>query len=218
MDYDIEKIVAALKTNRREFSTLFLQAQAEAGLLLDERINFEVVARDLTDDRKAYEQAITYALAGGFIEDFILVAARSTLEDGYLSSLLMEMPEEGSLPALQALNNSTRGFTDPAIHAQGILRSIHITGKVLVNGDAKGSGVLIGPNLFLTAWHVTLPLFDAQTWLPKPQVSLAVQFDDFITRSGGAFRPGKALTVDAHTDWYVHHSRCHHHELADSLP
>ena len=66
MAYSVDQIAAALKTNRREFSELFLQAQT--GLPIAKRIEFEVIAFDQADDKQKFKKAIIYAISNGFID------------------------------------------------------------------------------------------------------------------------------------------------------
>lgn len=211
MAYSVDQIAAALKTNRREFSELFLQAQT--GLPIAKRIEFEVIAFDQADDSQAFKKAIIYAISNGFIEPLLMNIAESTLETGALLSILEQNTAQGNLGSLQAMTNLASGFLEPETMLRGFMKTNRLTGKVLIDGMPQGTGILIGPNLFLTAWHVTRSLFDSNN-KPKTGIDLAVEFDNMVRENN--FQP--SLKVAAHENWCISHCSCHEIELANDIP
>jgi len=211
MAYPINKIVGALKTNRREFGELFLQSQTI--LPIASRIEFEVIARDQADDSTAFKKAVEYAVSNKFIAEFILTVADSTLETGALLSILKKNRNTKNKAELQAMINLAAGFSEPDLMLRGLMKNNRLTGKVLINGAPQGTGILIGPNLFLTAWHVTKSLFDHDN-NPLNGINLEVEFDN-IARDNN-FKP--SLKIPAHEKWCISHCLCHAFELNNNIP
>ncbi|MBS0177008.1 MAG: trypsin-like peptidase domain-containing protein, partial [Nitrospira sp.] len=91
----------------------------------------------------------------------------------------------------------------------------------------KGTGILIGPNLVLTAWHVVSSLFEPaleptqrDRFLPnsKAQSRITVIFDDLTGILDGRLEKARPTSYDAHVDWCAAHSECHPAELKQTLP
>lgn len=215
MSYSVDDIVAALRTNRREFGYLYFQSQTV--LPIANRIEFEAIAVEHADDNEAFKKAINYAIVNNFIESFILTVAQSSMETGALLSILRENSSDTNVPQLQAITNAAAGFAEPYIYQKGIMKIMRLTGKVIIDGVAKGTGILIGPNFFLTAWHVTKSLFD-ENHNPISNVSLCVEFDNFIKVSNGILTSNPSIVIPAHDNWYITHSMCNEVELKDQIP
>lgn len=211
MSYPVQDVVGALQTNRREFSDFFLSAQY--AIPIAQRIQFEAVAVGESLDSKAFEKAIAYSIAHNFIDNLLEKIINFQLEDGSLTNLYIEHNSKGSQPNLQAITNSARGHSQPDKAFKGIMKNMRLTGKVHIEGDAKGSGVLIGPDLFLTAWHVTQSLFSPVELKPQPTNSLIIEFDNFNSFNDNSQTPNHSVLVKAATDWCVSHCPCHEVEL-----
>ncbi|MGA9773323.1 MAG: trypsin-like peptidase domain-containing protein [Blastocatellia bacterium] len=219
----IEEIAKALKTSRAEFDTMFLQAQAKDGVLSADRKNFEAVVDPSLADVDAFEAALRFAEGRGWLETLVNIIIDEGLEDGSLTRQLTEAKASQGDPALQAMTNLASGFEQPDIIYKGIGDGIRWTGKIIIDGAAKGTGILIGPNLVLTAWHVVKSLFSpnaqgVQVADPAGNTRLQVEFDDFLAIIGRALRPVTPLRVNAHQNWCVNFSACHAAELAGKLP
>jgi hypothetical protein len=222
----IDEIVKALETRaaRTDFADLFLRAQTE--LPLSQRVLFEAVVRSASD-RDAFAEALRYAEAHGFLDALLTAVVAAGLEDGTLAQAFAEkaINERTDDARLQAMANAVRRFQQPHVMYRGIANGMRWTGKVLIDGQPRGTGILIGANLLLTAWHVVEPLFELDTALayrPKPDgaARLHLQFDDFLELVGRrhAFQPAVARLVKAHDEWCVVYSVCHQDELASRLP
>lgn len=217
----IEQILKALKATRKEFGTLFLQAQTQSGVGVYGRKEFEAVAAS-TPDSDAFRTALLYAQVQGWLGKLLDLIIAERLEDGSLTRALTEANAGGDA-ALQAMTNLANGFANPDIIYRGFGDGMRWTGKIVVDGVPNGTGVLIGPHLVLTAWHVVKSLFTpaaGDRWDPDPNggVRLQVEFDNLLAFVNGVLQPAAPQRFGAHRDWCVSFSPCHADELADKLP
>src|SRR5262249_32444311 len=148
-------------------------------------------------------------------------------EDGSITEALTAeavdaSQDPGHKAALQAITELSKGFSRPEVFFRGVNIGMRWTVKIMVDGGFKGTGILIGPHLVLTAWHVVQSLFDPDRdpthknrFLPKKNgpgkvhVRLSVEFDDL----SGVFdsqQPARGPTrFQAHEQWCAAHSECH---------
>src|SRR5207244_3829891 len=136
-------------------------------------------------------------------------------EDGTLRQVhLEELPGNATL---QAIVNSARGFADPHALARGVTNGMRWTGKVLVDNQPLGTGVLVLPHLFLTAWHVVKGLFsqNAGQWEPDTAAAdrLRIEFDDYLFRRRQRTIAQQPLAIGAHQNWCAFFRPCHAEEL-----
>jgi hypothetical protein len=202
---------------------MFLQAQIKAGVTAGNRKHFEAVVDPSLADQDAFAVALRFALAEQWLEILVDIIIDEGLEDGSLTRELAESKANGGNVELQAMTNLASGFDQPDIIYRGIGDGMRWTGKIMVDGHPTGTGILISPNLVLTAWHVVQGMFtpDPQgSWSPKPNQAarLQVEFDDFLALMGRTLRPMTPLRVNAHQDWCIAFSACHSDELVDKLP
>jgi len=217
MSLDVQEITDALRTNRKEFAAMFLQAQSE--IPIQERVEFEVIGLNEPDDHNAFKAAITYAIGKRFLANLLELVVRSSLESGQLFKLLVKLKANTTDSTLESISNAETGFSEPDDYYRGIAKGMKWTGKVLINGAAQGTGILIGPDLFLTAWHVTRSIFDPITYVPMADSkNLTIEFDNFLFRRNGIYDEHTSSTIKAHENWYVNHSLCHKTELTQDLP
>ena len=218
----IEEIVKALRCSLDDFATFFSQAQARRLPKLDFRL-----IRQQAGSADPIEEALRQALAQGFLPELIVILAESGLEDGTLASALArDAAARNPGSPLQAIINKAQGTAQPQLALAGFQNAMRWTGKVSIDGNAKGTGVLIAPHLLLTAWHVMSELFVRQgsTWVPSAAPGTAaritVEFDDFLTYLDGGQRPRppKPVKVSAHDQWCVAWCPCHNDELQDRFP
>lgn len=181
----IDEIVSTLKISRSEFGNCFLRAQINHNVRLQERETFESVTHE-ADNAQAYTTALTLAEARGWLDTLVRLIDQQGLASGELSRRLFEEDVKGSNdPQLQGMVNRTRNFGQPDVRYRGMGDAMRWTAKILIKGDFQGTGVLIGPNLVLTAWHVVKELFDVAANLKYEPMSigtldLAVEFDDVL--------------------------------------
>jgi hypothetical protein len=216
----VSEIAEALTCTRAEFGNIFLQAQEDLGIPIEARVSFESLVTNMADDKAAFAKAMEEAeKKSGFVSRLLLLLAKSGLENGAIARDLLT-DRDGNEARLEAISNIPAGFTDPLIYGKGIIKTTQITGKVLVDNEAKGTGVLIGQNLFLTAWHVLSPLFEKKGdgFQPKSNPpSLAVEFSNIVDRVGNDSVPLQPMLVNAHKDWLVCFSPCHDSEQLGKL-
>lgn len=218
----INQIIKALKTTREEFKNIFLQAQTG---LPGERVPLESITLH-TDDKKAFREALRHAESHGWLENIVDIVIHEGLETGELARIVTKAVARKTKDVrLQAITNVAGNFSIPDVVYRGIANGMKWTGKLLIDGNPVGTGILIGPNHFLTAWHVTEPLFSKNRsgkWEAKPSSHsrLKVVFDDFLSflSRGNHIRHSKTQTVDVHPQWCVTFSPCNEKELAKQLP
>jgi hypothetical protein len=225
---EIPDIIAALQINRTEFSFLFLRAQSniEAG----SRVDFESINPNASDDSTAFAGALAFAKQKGFLQRLLQLIADSNLETGAIAKFVLEeLARQGHVPhaSLEGMTNREAGFSMPLKKAMGLINGSRWTGKVMIGARSMGTGVLIGPNLFLTAWHVVQDLFEPilnsgmitgyrpKTYTVSAACPLTILFDDTANMNGGYQIP---QNVKAHPNWHVAHSPCHPDELQDKIP
>jgi hypothetical protein len=222
----IDEIVGALKISRSEFGNCFLQAQINHSVRVEERELFEAVTQE-ADNAQAFATALTLAQTRGWLDTLVRLIDQQGLAGEELSRRLFEEDVEASNdPRLQGMANRMRNFGQPDVRYRGIGDAMRWTVKILIKGNFGGTGVLIGPNLVLTAWHVVEELFDVDPGLKyKPRSinapDLAVEFDDVLR--GNTLRPNKTTRIPAHPggsgkEWCVVFSACHPLELKNQLP
>lgn len=220
------EIAAVLTTSRDEFARLFLQAQG--GVQMEMRVEFEAIARGQPDDRSAFAAALTFAEGQGWLDLLSEEIVRSGLESGELAKAMMEEAARDNDAQLQAMVDEINGFDQPALVARGVADALRQTAKVMIDNKFMGTGCLIGPNLVLTAWHVVRKMFlpskanGKTTWYPDADAAprLRLVFDDFLAlwRRDKALRPMTPIVVPAAQNWCVTFSCCHELELKNRLP
>ncbi|AQG80370.1 trypsin-like serine peptidase [Spirosoma montaniterrae] len=219
----IAVILAALRTPRTAFAELFQQAQVSFPAA--NRVSFEVVAAS-PDDSTAFTNALEFAKSNGFLSDLVDELIDGRLADGSLAEAVTQARNDPGGTELQAIVNEVRGFIQPDILFRGLFDGMRWTGKIQIDGNTKGTGVLIGPHLILTAWHVVRPLFRRHQpngpWQPQPDAAsrLQVEFDDYLrfTRFSRAPQNVTPTRVPAHKDWCFTFSSCTDDELDDGFP
>ncbi|NID11266.1 trypsin-like serine peptidase [Fibrivirga algicola] len=217
----IEQIIRTLRVSRGEFATLFLQAQVG----LPTRMNFEAVAQSAVGD-DAFKLGLLYAQSAGFLPQLLRCIVDDQREDGTLAKALLV--ESGKQSAeLQAMVDLAQGFGLPKALYYGLFNGMKWACKLHIDGKQKGTGILVGPNLVLTAWHVVRQLFRPDPANPHQQLAdeqasdrLQVEFDNYEGFRNGtlSLRPSKTVLIDAHRQWLVSFKTCHQQELMDLLP
>lgn len=215
-------IVQSLSATRAEFARLFLQAQIDVPA--SQRFAAEAVSQN-PDRDLAFEEAIVFARNRGFLQGFLGLAVIHKLEDGRIAKALAE--QHSGDATLQAITNAANGFPQPHLIHRGYADAMRWTCAVQVNGQIKGTGFLVGPNLVLTAWHVVSSLFTPSfqpggvtSYAPLPgKQSIKFLFDNLlVTIAPNLLGPMRQLEVEADDAWYVAHSSCHAAELTNQLP
>jgi hypothetical protein len=221
MALTIPQIVDALRISRSEFGRVFVQAQMDLVQDPRDRTPFEAVTHAGVD-RDAFTEALNWAKQSQFLDALVRAIVNAQLDDGRIAAALAaeaaaatQDPQRRS--ALQAMENVARGFARPEQAYRGFNVGMRWTVRILINNAFQGTGILIGPHLVLTAWHVVRPLFTPTgnnrfTAKPDAYTSLAVEFDDLTDTSSSPLR------VPAHVNWCAVYSECHPDELQQLLP
>jgi hypothetical protein len=217
----IDQITDALKITRDEFSEVFLKAQTS---IPGERITFKSITSK-QPDKEAFRDALAYADNKGWIEFVIDIIMDEGLEDGSLTRITTEEALTAKAnPQLQAITNVASNFSQPDLMFRGIANAMKWTGKISIDNVPQGTGILISPNLFLTAWHVVRPLFSKKNnqWTVDPNTAqrIKIDFDDYLSimSRGTRIRHATPLSVKAHPDWMKAFSPCYDSELTTKPP
>lgn len=181
--------------------------------------------------------AITDALDYGMITDAVIEAAETEQwMDHLLASLAATYSDEDARPVgalasqlglkymgmsgLQSMIAKVDATFDWSLAAQ---RSLIIRKHVClieVEGQPRGTGVLVGPDLVLTSQHVIAPLFDAQgNALPGAHALLVFYFDfytDLLLSGQAQLHP--RVTRLAAVNWLREQSPPHEEERKDLPP
>jgi hypothetical protein len=101
--------------------------------------------------------------------------------NGFRNQLLAAAakPADAPVGALEAITSPPAGLGDPNAYAQAILDASHRVAMIEVGGQPRGTGLLVGPDLLLTAAHV----LDART-LPSSDLSGVKAVFDFYRCPG----------------------------------
>jgi hypothetical protein len=220
----IPDIVNTLQTNREHFRHVFLQAQQEA-LEPDKRKGLETVAMGVAEP-EAYDIALRYAQGRGFLEEMIDLILERKLHDGRLLQLLIEAGDIVGNAVTEAITDPARPPQHVQLSLQRLVDASRWTCQIYVDDKVRGTGVLIRPNLVLTAWHVLIELFDPVAggdYRPAEGAGerLTVEFDNFLKPMG---RTGSRISVHANRfaadreRWCVVYSLNHPEERANRLP
>lgn len=219
-----QDIASAIRATRADFSTLFIQAQIAENLPAADRKQFEAVVSS-ADDQQAFREALDYAQVKNWLPVLIDSIVASGLEDGRIAADLSNAAPDAA--PLQAMINKAAGFMLPQVVMKGLDQGTRWTGKILIDGQPSGTGLLIANNRMLTAWHVVTALFkpdQAGGYTPDPDPAtgdrLEVVFSDFMDVLG---RGSKLLgrgerRVKGHSNWCVSFSNCHDAELRSEMP
>jgi hypothetical protein len=219
-DFSTSKVIKAIRCTRNEFSKFFELSQQLTNILASQQMQFETLSAEIPNDQDAFGKALDYAREYNFLTPLLTLIGKSGLEDGSVAEALISGSELHSM-----INNDT-GFINPLIYSKGIIRVVQFTGKVIINGQPMGTGVLIGPNLFLTAWHVVKRLFKQVGSQengepnfeidPSPQ-NIEIEFNNILDVIDGNLKAINSVKVAAHQDWLIYHSVCHSTELDNTL-
>jgi hypothetical protein len=217
----INEVVEALTCNRTEFSNLFAEAQIRAKVPFARQKTFESIATALPNDKEAFTKALEEAEREGYFESLVELATTKDLEKGKVATLVIKRSGNASL---QAIVDTQAGLTDPILYSRNINKSSQYIGKISIDWAAKGTGMLIGPNLILTAWHVVKDMFEKgknaqgqDVYIPKQNPpAFEVEFNNFLDLVSGVTRPMNIIKVGAHKNWYVIHSAADESELDET--
>jgi hypothetical protein len=162
MTITIDQIVDALRISRAEFGRIFVVAQIDLVANPADRILFESVTH-AADDKEAFREALAIAQQGQFLDPFVHLISDENREDGTITKALVDDAASAThdpkqQARLQAMTDLARGFQNPEAIYRGMNIGMRWTVKVFVDGSPKGTGILIGPHLVMTAWHVVRDL------------------------------------------------------------
>lgn len=214
-------LIAGLNCTKAEFSKIYLQAQVN--LPFEDRYDFQVLTASVQNDEAAYVLALTNAFNLNWLPELMIILIAENLLSENLLKSLSSIQNNGSA-ILQAIGDLARGFGIPDVNIKGLSNGMRWTGQVEINNVAIGSGVLIGPHLFLTAWHVVRSLFNltAEGYVPDQLKynRLTVTFDNRDSFSPDGRRQIMPLVqrINAAPFWCVAYSPCHDLELVNQNP
>ena len=227
MTLTIEQIAGALRISRSEFGRIFVQAQMAVAENPGERVLFDAIAHAGVD-RDAFIEALRWAEQKQYLDALVRAVVAEGLEDGSITAALAAeaasiSQDANRKAALQAITDVAKGFQRPEVLYRGVNIGMRWTVKVLIDGKSSGTGILIGPHLVLTAWHVVRNLFEAIgnnrfTAKPNTHTSLSVEFDDLSGVFDARAAPLGPQRIPAHLQWCATHSECHPEEIAGRLP
>ncbi len=223
---DPATIAAAVRASRAEFADLFVRAQARHGVPVDRRVTFEAeVSAVAGGDAAAFRRAAEAAFAGGWTGALVVELIQTDREDGTLRLAWYDQLPGTEKTALQAIFDRARGLIDPGPYVRGLDNGMRWTCKVVIDNQARGTGVLVAPHLVLTAWHVVAPLGGqpaGQPWQPDPAAAgrLVLVFDDLLVGDSSGLAPRTPQKVGAHRSqpWCPVFRPCHPAELNHQLP
>lgn len=213
-----DQILDALQITREQFGNLLLRAQE--GKAVNEIYRIESSAE--SDDRAAFRYAIEHVRKNGTLGKFLLLIFKAGFDNGRLADYLLPPSDaDHHKSELQAFTNYTHGFSDPITAINGLRNATRWTCKVYVNNVPTGTGVLIGPNLVLTAWHVLKPYFEKQgnKYVERKTITgLFAEFNSIYDTVNGQNVQRTSEKIPSHKDWWVGWCPCHDAELKDEHP
>ena len=224
MPLSLEQIADAITASADEFDRAFLQTQVEVEPLPDNRRGVYDIKPD-GDKRQLILEALRFAHDKGWLDVLRNQLIVDGLENGTLTQDRLATARGADL---QAITDVAAGFDHPGLFYKRFGAAMGWTVRVLVDNNAVGTGVLVGPHLVLTAWHVVKTLFErhGDEWTalqlsrldPKRACRLRVEFDNHMTEVDGVVTPNQSLCVDATQNWCVAYSPAHDDELQNRLP
>lgn len=231
MAMDIPALAAAITATIEEFDRALLQAQVDAVENPAERVRTRGLAPNLPREA-AIAEVLSHAQRSGWLDQVIEILVTDGLENGKISEHRLQAraageADPGAQAPLQAILSVAAGFGHPELFYKRFAAAMRWTTLIYVGNKAEGSGVLVGPHLVLTAWHVVKDLFEWKDnrWtpreLPEPKAGqrplLEVEFDNCILL-GGLPRDSSRIAAVSGARWCVASSAPHAEELHKKLP
>ena len=216
----LSQVSEALNCTIEAFSNAFMQAQTER--LADIRTSLEAVA-DFSDEKSQFMAGLEFALENNFYNKLLDIL----IDENLINNEMLKVLANNGHPDiyLQAMRNDFPDFIQPGFELRGNRDAMRWTGKVTVDGVELGSGVLIGPDLFLTAWHVVKNVFTKiqNGFLPTTGAGnrISITFDEFsmLNEQGDRIVQNKSLRVDVvSNDWCITFSPSHDSEFLNAPP
>jgi hypothetical protein len=191
-----------------DFNAAFLRAQAGLGR---QPVSAFVVVPALAGPA-LIERCLAWAWMGGWLNALLEEIVASRLDGGRIvwRFLAAQAPvpaannQDGGRLSLQRARDALAEYVEPWKAVSGMMAGMEFTAQIVVTGtqETAGSGILIGPDLLLTAWHVIADLVEPgqdpqRPWLKhRPRVGsadrLKIIFDKVRLPAGG----GTELTLD----------------------
>ena len=219
------EIVTRLRITPEEFEYLFMQAQSH--LPVTSRMWFKTVAKTALG-AEALQLGLDFAQANQFLDQLLLQIVSQERADATLTTFVLKKGGETSSP-LQSILDAAQGFDDPLLMAQRLSQGAKWVCKIHIDDLVCGTGVLIKPNLVLTAYHVVEKLFVNDPANPQgPKIPdktagprLKAEFDNVFSFQSAAAMPQLAggEKIGGHpANWYVGAVPCHPLEFGRTLP
>lgn len=150
---------------------------------------------------KAGFDLVQWAAARGLLANLIVAARNERPKNPKVNALadLLRL-SSCSLAVLEKFVGDNQVLLDPAAWREGQARAEWRVCRIDRAGEAIGTGVLVGPDLVLTNYHVVEGLVQA----PGGAAAWRARFDHKVSPDGSDVIPGRAVALAA--DWDVDHS------------
>lgn len=164
----------------------------------------------------AQAAAFAWAREKDLILGLISEINRLKMAPAFLEECKKAIPGLEFYDDLQALLNPDDPFIDPGELYAKLPLSCLQTCKVLIDGEAAGTGFLIAPNVVATAHHVVESLTrladDGFVEIEDSAPRLRFAFGDFVSWSNGVAISCQPRIIQAATGWLIDASSCHTEE------
>lgn len=201
-------LAALVRTGTPQFAASFQRAQAGRANML----GFDTVVPAALPAEEAFATAFAHARAEGWLA---LLAARCVMDRIVTRDFPAEAARQTADPgmiAMQGLVERMSPFLDTILHARGLFRVADYICRIVVDGEHRGTGFLVRPDLVMTAGHVisppdplSAPLVRAGAAEPGARERIEVLFDDKIDLVAGQ-RSRQPRRFGLAPDWLITHS------------
>jgi hypothetical protein len=125
-------------------------------------------------------------------------AERVRVDDAIDANRVHDRGVNAAVRALEKIVNDNSLQLDPVTWRDGLATAESRVCRIDIGGEGKGTGMLVGPDLVLTAFHVIESLRGSAG-------TCRARFDHKVGPNGGDVIPGRSVTLA--TDWLVDSSR-----------
>lgn len=187
----LTEIAAILACSDEQFDRAFRLAQARKG---GEPFSIFSRGESALKGRSLFEKGLKLAWLEGWLNPLLGQLVADGLDNGRLLSQRASPANSHLETSAVEQQRNVRGlgtYGEPVNLERGRVVARYC-GQVLIDDGPAGSGFLIGPDLFLTAWHVVKDLIkpaaaanrQGGAWVTEPASRLKIAFN-FIRRIGG---------------------------------
>lgn len=207
-------LAASVTGSRAQLAEAFLRGQMGRPPILE----FEALFPGRSD-QEAAKGAFARAAQDQWLADFCWACLDARIVDGQFIDKAAAATRQQGWQSLQSMVDPLRPFIDPLVFSQRLPSAARQVCCIEIDGQAKGTGFLIRPDLVVTAYHVIEPLLSADNQQTKGSAAkLRLRFDYLRSLDGAAVQLATGIACRVADRWLEKVSSCHETEKLKRLP